>query len=73
MHMAATLASCRKALVSTGGASGATGLAFSTQTGVDKAPLPTVDSFQSGEAFTGRRGLTIVSLLMSGHGRGHEP
>jgi len=33
----------------------------------------TVGSFQSGEAFAGRRALTIVSLLMSGRGRGHEP
>ena len=33
VHMAAALAGCRKALVGTG-------LAISTQTGVDKAPLP---------------------------------
>ena len=33
MHIAAALAGCRKALVGTG-------LATSTQTGVDKAPLP---------------------------------
>ena len=33
VHMAAALAGCRKALV-------ATGLAISTQTGIDKAPLP---------------------------------
>ena len=53
-------------------------LSFLTQTGVDKAPLPlrgsfsgTVSSFQSGEVFTGRRTLTIVSSLMSGRGRGH--
>ena len=26
-----------------------------------------------GEAFTGRRALTIVSSLMSGCGRGHDP
>ena len=31
----------------------------------------TVDSFQSRHAFTGQRALTIVSLLMSGCGRGH--
>ena len=31
----------------------------------------TVGSFQSGEAFSGRRALTIVSLL-SGRGRGHD-
>ena len=51
-----------------------------TQTGVNKAPLPfrgsisgIVGSFQPGEAFTGQRALTIVSLLMNGRGRGHEP
>ena len=51
-----------------------------TETGIDKAPLPfygfrsdTVGCFHSGEAFTGWRALTIVSLLMSRHGRGHEP
>ena len=48
-------------------------LSFFTRTGVETAPLPfifgTVDSFQSGEAFTGRRALT--SLLMSGRDRGH--
>ena len=33
----------------------------------------TVGSFQSGEAFTGKRALTIVSSLMSGRGRGHDP
>ena len=33
----------------------------------------TVDSFQSGEAFAGRRSLTVVtSLAVSGCGRGHE-
>ena len=57
-------------------------LSFLTQTDVDKALLTflgapflhgTVGSFQSGEAFTGRKALTIVSSLMSGHGRGHEP
>ena len=32
----------------------------------------TVGSFQSREAFTGRRALTIVNLLKIGHGRGHE-
>ena len=52
-------------------------LSFLTQMGVT---LPfrgsisgTVGSFQLGEAFTGRRALTIVSSLMSGHGRGHDP
>ena len=51
-----------------------------TQTGIDKAPLlfyglhsDTVGCFHSGEAFTGRMALTIVSLLMSRRGRGHEP
>ena len=75
VHMAAALAGCRKALVGTG-------LAISlllTQTGIDKALLPlyirgfisgTVGNFQSGD---GRRALTIVSSLMSGRGRGHEP
>ena len=55
-------------------------LSFLTQMGIDKAPFPfkgsilcTVDSFQSGEAFTGWRALNIVSSLMSGRGRGHEP
>ena len=33
----------------------------------------TVSSFQSGEVFTGLRALTIVSSLMSGRDRGHEP
>ena len=49
-------------------------LSFVTQMGVGKAPLPilgsisgTVGSYQSGEA------LTIVSSLMSGRSRGHEP
>ena len=32
----------------------------------------TVGSLQSEEAFTGRRALTIVSLLTSGRGRGHD-
>ena len=48
-------------------------LSFLTQTGVDKAPLPprgsisgTVGGFQSGEAFTCRRALTIVSSLRVG-------
>ena len=30
-----------------------------------------VGSFQSGKAFIGRKGLTIVRLLMSGFGHGH--
>ena len=51
-------------------------LSLLTQMGVDKAPLgsisATVDSFHSGEAFTSRRALTIVSSLMSGRSRGHE-
>ena len=54
---------------------------FLTQTGLDKAHLSLyrgsisgiVGSFQSGEAFTGWRALTIVSSLMSKRGRGHEP
>ena len=33
----------------------------------------TVDRFQSGEGFAGGRAQTIVSLLMSGRGRGHKP
>ena len=50
--------------------------------GGDKAPMRlfkdsisgTVDSFQLGEAFTGQRALTIVSsLIISGHGKDHEP
>ena len=54
-------------------------LFFLIQTDIDKASLPlyirgsisgTVDSFQSGD---GWRALTIVSLVMSGRGRGHEP
>ena len=72
--MAAALAGCRKALVGTG-------LSILTQTGVSKRrEMPfgssmsgTVGNFQSGEAFTGQRALTIVSSLMSGCGRGHEP
>ena len=55
-------------------------LSFLKQTSIDKAPLPfkgsisgTVGSFHLGEAFTGQRALTIVSSLMSGCGRGHEP
>ena len=70
--MAAALAGCRKALVGIGLAISL----FLTQTGIDKAPLPvwgsisgSVGSFQLGEAFTGQRALTIVSLLMSGCGR----
>ena len=66
VHMAAALAGCRKALVGTGLA---ISLPFDTN-GVDKAPLgsisATVDSFHSGEAFTGWMALTIVSSLMSG-------
>ena len=45
------------------------------QVGIETAPLAflgapfvTIGSFQSGEAFAGRRALTIVSLLMSGCG-----
>ena len=33
----------------------------------------TVGGFQSGEAFTGRRALTIERLVMSGCGQGHKP
>ena len=72
--MAAALAGHRKALVGTGlGIS----LLFDTN---GRTPLPfrgsisgTVGSFQSREAFTGRRSLTVVSSLISGHGRRHEP
>ena len=77
MHMAAALAGCRKALVGTGlGIS----LFFDTNGRVKKEKClfrssmsGTVGSFQSGEAFTGQRALTIVSSLMSRCGRGHEP
>ena len=55
-------------------------LSILTQMGVDKllclysgSISGTVDSFQSGEAFTGWRTLTIVSSVMSGCGRGHKP
>ena len=59
----------------------ATGLAISLLFGTNGHSLclsrgsisGTVGSFQSEEAFTGRRGLTIVSSLMSSRGRGHEP
>ena len=52
-----------------------------TRTGIEITPLPfirgsifgIVDGFQLRKAFTGRRALIIVSLLMSGHGGGHEP
>ena len=74
VHMAAALSGRKKALVSTG-------LAISH--GCKKALYycrnfrgsisATADSFQSGEEFAGQRALTIVGLLMSGHGRGHEP
>ena len=74
--MAAALIGYRKALIDTGWAISL----LLTQTDVDKAPLHfrssisgTVGSFQSGEAFTGWRALTIVSSLISRHGRGHEP
>ena len=70
VHMAAALADCRNALVGTG----------LTQMGVLRflclflsSISGTVSSLQSGEAFTGRRALTIVSSLMSGHDRGHDP
>ena len=52
---------------------------FLTQMGVEKllclcrsSISGTVHTFP-GEAFTGQKALTIVSSLMSGHGRGHEP
>ena len=52
-------------------------LSFLTQTGVlcwfRGSISGSVGSFQSGKVFTGRRALTIVSSLMSGRGRGHEP
>ena len=52
-------------------------LSFLTQMGVTLrfrgSISGTVGSFQSGEAFTGQRALTIVSSLMSGRGRGHVP
>ena len=55
-------------------------LSFLTQTDVEKAPQlcrgstsGTVDSFQFGEVFTCQRPQIIVSSLMSGGGRGHEP
>ena len=76
VHMAATLGGCRKALVDTGWS---ISLLFDKQAQIRfLCPFRgsisgTVDSFQSGEAFNGRRALTIVNPLMSGHGRGHEP
>ena len=76
VHMAAVLAGCRKALVGTGWAI----LSFRKQTGIEKASClcrgsisGTVGSFRSGETCTGQRALTIVSSLMSGCGKGHEP
>ena len=53
---------------------------FLTQMGVERllclcrdSISDTVDSFQSGEAFTCWRALTIISLLMNGCHRDHEP
>ena len=55
---------------------------FLAQTSIDKARLlclfggtisGTVDSFQSGDAFTCQKALIIVSSIMSWHDRGHEP
>ena len=53
VHMAAALASCRKALVSTG--------------------LAIYLLFDTNGRTLSPRALTIVSLLMSGRGRGNEP
>ena len=48
-------------------------LSFLTQMDVDKFLWLFKGSISGTVAFTGRRALTIVSSLMSGHGRGHEP
>ena len=71
LHMTASLAGCRKALVGTG-----LGISFLFDTNgcLYRGSISgTVGSFQLGEAFTCWRALTIVSSLMSGHGRGHDP
>ena len=71
VHMAAALAGCRKALVGN-----STGLGISLLFGTNGhrqgllclfrgSISGTVGSFQSGEAFTGWRALTNVSLLGS--------
>ena len=69
VHMAATLAGCRKASVGTG-------LGISLLLAQIRLLCllrgyisGTVGSFQSGEAFAGQRALTIARSLM----RGHEP
>ena len=69
VHMVAALAGCRKALVGTG-----LGISLLFGTNGRRQGLlclfrgsisGTVGSFQSGEAFTGRKALTNVSLLGS--------
>ena len=73
----AVLIGCRKPLVSTGWT---ISLLFSTNghrncsSDVCRGFLSdTIGSFQSAEVFAGQRALTVVSLLMSGCGQGHEP
>ena len=77
VHMAAGLAGCRKALVGTGLAIFflfyTNGRRYGSSASFRGSISGTVGSFQSGEAFTGRRALNIVSSLMTGCGRGHEP
>jgi len=77
MHMAAALADCRKALVSTGWT-----ICNLVSTKQAQEPLPSpcrgtisglVGSIQSGGVHAGRTALSIESLLMSGCGWGHEP
>ena len=75
MHVAAVLADCRKAFIGW-----AISFLFSTnrrrtascRNRCRGSISGTVGSLQSGEAFAGRRAITIVSSLMSGCGRGHE-
>ena len=70
VHMVAGLIGCTKTLV---GTCWVISLLFNTMD-IEKGSIAgTAHSFHLGEAFTGLRVLTIVSLIMSGHGRGHEP